>query len=124
MLDRQETFDRVMDHLRKQGRPAIHVGTCRYRERGNKCAIGALIPDEEYRRRMEGLGAGATMILDAIPGAGSEDGSFLRALQLIHDGAATDHSEPGSFLEKVESRAAVFAKEHRLDYYAPEELAQ
>lgn len=43
---KQEIFDRVVAHLRQQGRPAREGSWCRYLTAdGLKCAVGALIPD-------------------------------------------------------------------------------
>lgn len=51
----QEVFDKVVNHLYTQGRPAKEDGkSCRYRgPNGTKCAVGCLIPDDEYRPIME-----------------------------------------------------------------------
>jgi hypothetical protein len=61
----QEAFDRVARHLLTQGRRAQYGGAtaysdaCRYRAPdGAMCAIGCLIPDEEYDPHIEGKGAG------------------------------------------------------------------
>jgi hypothetical protein len=124
MLDRQDTFDRVLEHLRKQREPAMRgvVGLCAYRDGPRKCAIGALIPDEKYGDLLEGLGAGAPSVLNAIPGAGPEDADFLRALQKIHDRPVQEYST--DFMGGVEDLAKAFAQEHSLEYDPPEELAQ
>jgi len=59
----QEVFDRVVTHLRAQNArsfilkmdsPFDNEYTCAYRgANGFKCAIGCLIPDEEYKPEME-----------------------------------------------------------------------
>ena len=62
----QEVFDTVVTALRRQGCKSVKrvaspradqcTPVCRYRgENGTKCAVGHLIPDELYDRRMEGL---------------------------------------------------------------------
>lgn len=65
----QEVFDTVCAHLAQQGRRSVdHKDDgdgyyfarprCAYRGLGGlKCAIGCLIPDEEYDPRMEGMNA-------------------------------------------------------------------
>lgn len=124
MLDRQETFDRVLDHLRKQGEPAVNnMGFCRYRtEDGRKCAIGALIPDELYQAGIENHTAEAPIVIDKIPGAAVwEDGAYLKALQKIHDEAERDGGSE-EFLSFVEEYARRFADEHELEYDAPESV--
>ena len=55
----QETFDAVVNHLRKQGRKAVVPGTttCVYRTKDPvplSCAAGCLIPDSEYLPSIEG----------------------------------------------------------------------
>lgn len=60
MRTKQELFDIIVAHLRKQGRKSIANNaktietTCLYRgPDGTKCAIGCLIPDELYKPIME-----------------------------------------------------------------------
>lgn len=64
-LTTQEHFDKIVRHLLTQKRRAVaepyaEYYTCRYREfredgANLKCAIGCLIPDEDYDPRMEGM---------------------------------------------------------------------
>lgn len=56
-MTEQEIFDKVAEHLQKQGRCAMgEDGFCVYRgEEGTKCAVGALIPDELYDSNIEGV---------------------------------------------------------------------
>lgn len=50
----QEVFDKVVVHLRKQGRQAVKDGCCLYRSpEGLKCAVGCLIEDAEYSPAFE-----------------------------------------------------------------------
>ena len=61
MTSNQETFDRVVNHLLTQGKPAYKVSEdytgCMYRflddEQMLMCAAGCLIPDEKYTEKME-----------------------------------------------------------------------
>lgn len=56
-MTNQEAFDKMVAHLRKQGKPAHEDGSCRYRTKdGLMCAVGCLITDAEYKRGMEGMG--------------------------------------------------------------------
>jgi len=56
-MTNQEAFDKMVAHLRKQGRKSEHRGACRYRTKdGLMCAVGCLLTDEEYKRGMEGMG--------------------------------------------------------------------
>lgn len=56
-LNYQETFDKVVQHLRQQHAKAVQgaTGGCMYRApNGMKCAIGSVIPDDLYSDQMEG----------------------------------------------------------------------
>jgi hypothetical protein len=49
LVDRSDVFNYVISHLRLQGRTSIADGICKYRgDRGTKCAVGALMTDDEY----------------------------------------------------------------------------
>ncbi len=58
----QEIFDKVINHLLHQGGPALDYNydddpKCRYRSNnGRQCAVGCLIPDNQYDPLMEGMG--------------------------------------------------------------------
>jgi hypothetical protein len=53
--DDQAVFDYVVKFLRKQGCKSMGECNCRYRDNmGHACAVGCLIPDDEYDVRMEG----------------------------------------------------------------------
>lgn len=53
-MSRQEIFDHVSSNLLKQGAQSRSASGCAYRGTdGGRCAIGWLIPDEEYRKSME-----------------------------------------------------------------------
>jgi len=59
MLTMQEIFDTVVQHLLTQNEKSVDTfrGTCLYRTPdGKKCAVGALIPDDEYNVSMESTG--------------------------------------------------------------------
>ena len=54
----QETFDFVVRALRKQGGPSLmpDLKGCAYRGKdGRKCAVGQILPDEDYVEDLEGL---------------------------------------------------------------------
>lgn len=65
MLTAQQIFDKVVNHLRTQGR-AAHApnGTgCMYRnDEGLSCAVGCLIPDSHYRPEFDDPGLIAQLI--------------------------------------------------------------
>lgn len=56
MMTKQEVFNKVVLHLRQQGRPSLNANhDCMYRgEDGTKCAIGCLIEDKDYNPDFEG----------------------------------------------------------------------
>ena len=60
-MTKQEIFDRVVEHLARQKRPATFEGNnglCAYRgTAGTKCAFGIFIPDEFYTASFENRSA-------------------------------------------------------------------
>lgn len=56
-MNAQEIFDAVLQHARRQKVPAENADrVCQYRAPdGKRCFIGALIPDELYTPKIEGL---------------------------------------------------------------------
>ena len=100
----QEVFNKVVTHLRTQGCKAQHLvspGTvtqtadyvCRYRQQTDthtfKCAVGCLIPDEEYRTDMEGHGLDSLLESGLLTSERQKEffqhRRLLQALQQIHD---------------------------------------
>lgn len=82
----QEIFDKVAAHLKKQRacsmRPG-NTGECAYRGKNRlKCAVGALIPDELYKRRFEG---GSVRILPLAALGLEGHRRLLVDLMLAHD---------------------------------------
>lgn len=93
-MQARDIYLTVLRHLALQGKPAIGPdGTmCMYRtEEGLKCAVGCLIPDEFYKKEMEGN----IYHLFRFSSAFLKDYSFLislrphinllKALQRVHD---------------------------------------
>jgi hypothetical protein len=120
MLDKQQTFDRVLAHLRAQGVPASDGGKCCYRtEDGRMCAVGCLIPDEEYDPGIEGNAA--RDVLDYIPGADLEDAGFLGCMQMnMHDNpVGRSEGDKVAYQGLVESGAQYVAKAYGLTYKEP-----
>lgn len=79
--DRQAIFDTVARHLAAQGFRAITNSRCDYRgPRGERCAAGVLIPDDEYSSAME---ANVFRRLDIAAFAPHAD--LIDRLQLLHD---------------------------------------
>ena len=92
----QEVFDYVASHLIRQGRQSktddLSYGGCSYRGNGGtSCAVGCLIPDEEYKVVLEGLSVTELLGEKSVPTLTSlneniEDlESMLMDLQVFHD---------------------------------------
>lgn len=101
-LSNQEIFNKVVTHLRAQGRKAVSYfdSRCKYRAPdGAKCAVGCLIADEHYRNEYDYgtasynhvrtmlVASGIDVALDNVSGsaAQSQTMELLRALQFVHD---------------------------------------
>ena len=91
-MNAQEVFNTVVTGLRKQNAVSeTPSGGCAYRgEHGRKCAVGMLIPDDEYDPRKEGLRVKClvsskkpipTLVLMFTEGLGS----LINAIQWVHD---------------------------------------
>ncbi len=88
----QELFDLMVAHLRTQGTTAILDCTSAYHgEDGRRCPVGAVIPDDLYDAKMEGIDVTQLSKLQRswIP---AELNMFfrwhhnlLKAMQLVHD---------------------------------------
>lgn len=122
MATKQETFDTVVAHLRKQGRKSEGKDFCLYRGAdGLMCAAGCLIPDSKYRQDFEGLGCftrsarpsgepyTGNVVQNCLTQLG-HDPQFVKRLQSIHDDVDIEYWE-GSFEE--------LAEEFELIYTAP-----
>lgn len=90
----QEAFDTVVRHLRSQNRQATWDGNCVYRsEAGTSCAVGCLIPADQYTPKMEGYSVGELVRGDGVCGeaigftldVGDVDVELLQELQWTHD---------------------------------------
>jgi len=115
-LDHQKAFDTMLNHLRKQGKPAVtEKGRHRYRVDGLKCAVGALIPDEEYYPGME-----ERSLFEMIYAYGgtSEDERFLMTCRTdLHDKPSRIHHDEGTdFISQVEENARQIAERFGLIY--------
>jgi hypothetical protein len=90
----QEIFDFVANHLLTQNAKAVEdSGTCRYRYCHLKCAVGALISDEDYdcNFEMQSLKILARKIEKTIFSDIEESRlAFLMHLQEIHDDYAIE----------------------------------
>ena len=103
-MTNQEAFTTVVLHLRKQGRPAREGFDCLYRAPdGCKCAVGALIPDDQYDPKLEGSHVRALVDLPALQDLNLD---LLHDLQIAHDTV-----DP----ENWESQLAFLARAYKLE---------
>jgi len=95
-MNRQEIFNKVYDYAKTMQRPSYYMEdgispTCAYRgTNGNKCLIGALIPDSLYCKEMESnvidiVLAEYPELDDYFEMEEYEDVQFLSQLQSCHD---------------------------------------
>jgi hypothetical protein len=83
-MDNQEAFDIVVRHLKTQKTQSKGSFGCAYKgDNGNKCAVGALIPDDQYKPSLEGQAV--SMIQPDVPALQYLNHHLLLALQLAHD---------------------------------------
>ena len=108
LTDREEIFDYVESHLKKQGYRSMlsaDFNTCAYRgEDGDMCAVGCLIADDEYNTGMENnsvmelaslFDAGGVFAGLALPERLIPHARMLEALQNFHDRSANWSSAKG-----------------------------
>lgn len=135
MQTKQQVFDRVVAHLRAQGICAMTDGVamqCRYRGPNNtKCAVGALIPDDDYDIGMEGKNLSALLAsyqygdaLRRILPEAEEYYEMLANLQGIHDSSMPTLNEElnrndGRSMERVEHKLQLLANAAGVTYTAP-----
>lgn len=126
-MNKQEIFNKVVEHARTQKQKAINkYGSCRYRtEDGLKCFVGALIPDDKYDPVIEGINPFSVesggnesweisarkmnSILTEI-GYNIEHKELLLKLQSIHDSF-----DPSKWEDQLKS----FANKYNLTYNPP-----
>jgi len=84
-MTEQEAFTKVRDHLLRQKEKCIVNGLCAYRgENGKKCAIGALISDEDLTEELNKTPVFYSEVRD-LPSLKGLSLVFLTNLQEIHD---------------------------------------
>lgn len=113
----QEIFDKVLNHLRTQGKAAVDdEGTCAYRgEGGTSCAVGCLIPDALYSSEFENKAVAADVFKKTLEALGLTGHiKLLRSLQSAHDGSLHDGSV-GRWEVSMES----IAEANNLTYTGP-----
>lgn len=105
MMTNQRAFNKAGRHLLKQNKRSVMKRAhrtvkpmCAYRGRGGlMCAVGVLIPDDEYRPSMEGapIGEVECRVNDEV------DECLLEYLQILHD--ATHPNGWAKGLKKIAS---------------------
>jgi len=105
---RQNFFDKVVEHLAKQGQQSMMDGRCRYKTPdGLKCAIGIFIPDDKYKLEFEGRSIYSLERGCEVVFSGEADVRFASDLQSAHDSC----TNVPSLRESLYS----IARTHRLD---------
>ena len=105
-MNNQEAFTTSARHLLKQDRKSLdHRQGCAYRAGKLKCAIGCLIPDDQYFKNLEGKSV--AHIYYQIPALEGLDSDLLIALQKVHDDSRSDN-----WSSKLQS----IAKQHKLKW--------
>jgi hypothetical protein len=97
-MTNQELFSRVRAHLLTQRKRSVGYieskEVCMYRgTNGTKCAIGVLIPDDEYRVTMEGHTLAASQRVQYAAGIAKDQMNLASRLQQIHDNSFVDKWE-------------------------------
>ena len=84
----QEAFDKMVRHLQSQNWKQAtegEFGPCVYRgDNGRMCAIGCLIPDNEYTEALEY--SDYRTVKERCPSLANIGDSVLEEMQLFHDG--------------------------------------
>ena len=117
-MTNQEAFDKMMYHLRSlYKRSTDESGECVYN--GSKCAIGALMTDDEQEKFGEFRGA-VDELIERMEEAGHSsaladlDEDLLDRMQTLHDSCLS--WGPRGFSN--ETRAYIIARKHNLVYTA------
>jgi hypothetical protein len=92
-MSMQQIFTKVSKHLIKQNATCMDGDTCSYRnELGQSCAVGCLIPDADYRKRLEGCSTTDDRVMEALhsvigvdPASRINKLALLAELQDVHD---------------------------------------
>ncbi len=84
---KQQAFDIVAQHLLTQNQKSIRGdGQCVYRSGNLKCAVGCLIPDDQYQESFdEGKGISIVRLFGTIESPYGQIYDFLEELRAIHD---------------------------------------
>lgn len=110
----QQIFDECVEHLARQGRPAVDGGGCRYRtEGGDMCAFGIFIPDDAYRPEFEGCKASQIIDRGSLPSYMAANRALFDQLQWAHD--ANSKRDLVVWLDNLPIRLRAVAERFDLD---------
>ena len=116
-MNRQEALNIAARGILEQGAYSLNKArtSCMYRgENGTKCAVGHLIPDDDYDPLMEGKAASDYKILDVIDVLC--DNFFLCSMQArIHDIPSIEGWDEAKFRERVNEFASAQGLKNPLD---------
>lgn len=124
-LSKQEIFDTAARFLVKQGCRAMHEESCTYRDaEGRRCAVGALLTDEEIAAIQSNgaMGSNAATLFssDLLPARLAT--SPMRDLQFVSDlQSAHDMSPDDGFMDEWPDTMRALATEHNLSTAALDE---
>ena len=93
MTPEQEAFNKIWDWFIVQGKPAglepNTDGACKLRTSDGKCcAVGLLIPDDEYEVSLESCAVDPETLIFRVPALNGLGALFLVDIQAAHDAAA------------------------------------
>ena len=89
-MTKQQIFDKIADHLLTQNAVSVGPGDnamCKYRaDDGLSCAIGCLIPDELYVKKLEGKEVSHRIVREVLKKVDIiNEGRFLGQFEEMHD---------------------------------------
>lgn len=123
MLTDQQIFDKVWQHFVVERGPwsVNRYGTCQYRgPRGQKCAVGVLIPDDMYQPSMERIEVGDLVfyhqfqaVVDYLDTTNERRAKLLQDLQKAHDEGPYEYTD-ASFTQAMQDRLMLIAHSYGL----------
>lgn len=114
-MDAQEIFDTVWHAMKAQGRQSLNgSGSCVYHgEDGEKCAVGCLITDEEYKVEME-YGLDGYSAVSDLKAVGLLPGRLVPHLELLEDLQSAHDKAVRYFWPQFSEGAESVAHKHNL----------
>jgi hypothetical protein len=119
--ERQEIVEFVVMHVATQATFSFDGVACQYLDdQGNRCAIGAMLTDDQCREADDGVYGLRTICMKGWNGWSEDDRIFLSCVQGAHDYAAgsvgRDNEEEEEEEEEEEDEQIIFLREfeHRM----------